>query len=84
MVETNQQLVVSTIKKAEDQEGYIILLYNGKYHQSVQETLTFHFDIQEAYYTDLKEQKNEEIQIKNNTLTLKPLNHCQFITIYVR
>ena len=50
----------------------------------MQETLTFHFDIHEAYYTDLKEQKNEEIQIKNNTLTLKPLNHCQFITIYVR
>lgn len=84
MFETNQQLVVSTIKKAEDQEGYIIRLYNGKYHQSVQETLTFHFDIQEAYYTDLKEHKNEEIQIVNNTITLKPLNHCQFITIYVR
>ena len=35
-------------------------------------------------YTDLKEQKNEEIQIVNHTITLKPLSYCQFITIYVK
>lgn len=84
LFETNQQLVVSAIKKAEDKKGYIIRLYNGKHHLSQQEILTFNFDIQEAYYTNLKEEKQEKIEIKDNTIVLKPLHHCQFVTIYVK
>ncbi len=84
MFKTNSQLVVSAIKKAEDGEGYIIRLFNGKNHENRNETLTFNFDIREAYYTNLKEEKGEALKIENNSITTKTLSHCQFITLYVK
>lgn len=83
LFKTNQQLVVSAIKKAEDGKGFIIRLFNGKDHQQRSETLTFNFDISKAYYTNLREERQEALKIENNTITTKPLSHCQFITLYV-
>lgn len=84
LFETENNLVVSAIKKAEDGEGFIIRLFNGKDHKNVSDTIKFNFDISEAYYTDLKEEKTESIEIKNNTIKIKELSHCKFVTIYVR
>ena len=84
LFETENNLVVSAIKKAEDSEGFIIRLFNGKNHKNVSDTIKFNFDISEAYYTNLKEEKTEDIEIKNNTIKIKELSHCKFVTIYVR
>ncbi len=46
--------------------------------------MRFHYDISEAYYTNLLEEKIERIDIKNNTIKVKELSHCKFTTIYVR
>lgn len=81
---TDNQLVVSAIKKAEDEDGLILRLYNGKNQKSVSDTLHFNFDIKEAYYTNLKEEKQESIPISNNTIKVKELSHCKFVTIYVK
>ena len=75
---------MSAIKKAEDKEGYIIRLFNGKDHRKISDTLTFNKPIQEAYYTNLKEEKIEDIEIQGSSIQIKELTHCQFITIYVR
>lgn len=84
LFETENHLVVSAVKKAEDGDGLIIRLYNGKDHQRVKDTLKFYDSISEAYYTNLKEEKIEKIEIQNNTIKVKEISHCKFVTIYVK
>ena len=82
LFETEGNLVVSAVKKAEEDDGYIIRLYNGKDHKDLDDKIKFNFDIKEAYYTNLKEEKTEEIKVENNTISVKELSHCKFVTIW--
>lgn len=84
LFETEGNLVVSAVKKAEEDDGYIIRLYNGKDHKDIDDKIKFNFDIKEAYYTNLKEEKTEEIKVENNTISVKELSHCKFVTIWVK
>lgn len=84
LFETENKLVVSAIKKAEDNEGYIIRLFNGKNHENISDTIKFNFDVKEAYYTNLREEKTEDIKVENNTINVKELSHCKFVTICVK
>ena len=84
LFETVGNLVVSAVKKAEEDDGYIIRLYNGKDHKDLDDKIKFNFDIKEAYYTNLKEEKTEEIKVENNTISVKELSHCKFVTIWVK
>lgn len=84
LFESENNLVVSAIKKSEDGEGYIIRLFNGKDHQDIGDKLTFNFDISEAYYTNLKEEKIEQIDVVDNSVVIKSISHCKFITILIK
>lgn len=84
LFETENKLVVSAIKKAEDNDGYIIRLFNGKNHENISDTIKFNFDVKEAYYTSLREEKTEDIKVENNTINVKELSHCKFVTICVK
>lgn len=84
LFQTENRLVVSAIKKAEEEAGLIIRLYNGKDHQNVGDALTFHYDVEEAFYTDLNEVKTEQIPIDGRTVRVRELSHCGFVTIYVK
>lgn len=84
LFETEGNLVVSAVKKAEEDDGYIIRIYNGKDHKDLDDKIKFNFDIKEAYYTNLKEEKTEEIKVENNTISVKELSHCKFVTIWVK
>lgn len=84
LFETENKLVVSAMKKAEDNDGYIIRLFNGKNHENISDTIKFNFDVKEAYYTNLREEKTEEIKVENNTINVKELSHCKFVTICVK
>lgn len=84
LFETENKLVVSAIKKAEDNNGYIIRLFNGKNHENISDTIKFNFDVKEAYYTNLREEKTEDIKVENNTINVKELSHCKFVTICVK
>ena len=81
--ETKGQLVVSAIKKCENRKGYIIRLYNGKDHKELGDQIIFHTNISKAYYTNLKEENMEEIEVNDNTITIRPISHCKFVTLYV-
>lgn len=81
--ETKGELVVSAIKKCENRKGYIIRLYNGKDHQELGDQIIFHTNISKAYYTNLKEETMEEIEVNDNTITISPISHCKFVTLYV-
>ena len=80
---TKNKLVVSAIKKAENKDAYIIRLYNGKFHQDISDQLVFSKKIKKAYYTNLKEEYEGNIKVDNHTISIKPLSHCKFVTIYV-
>ena len=84
LFETEGNLVVSAIKKAEEDDGYIIRLYNGKDHRNLDDKIKFNFDVKEAYYTNLREEKTEAIKVENNTISVKELSHCKFVTIWVK
>ncbi|NCC54009.1 MAG: alpha-mannosidase [Erysipelotrichia bacterium] len=84
MFTSENNLVVSAIKKCEEEEGYIIRLFNGKDHKSLSDKLHFNFDIEEAYYVNLKEEKQDKIEVKNNAIQIKELSHCQFVSVYVK
>ena len=84
LFESENNLVVSAIKKSEDGEGYIIRLFNAKDHQDIGDKLTFNFDISEAYYTNLKEEKIEQIDVVDNSVVIKSISHCKFITILIK
>ena len=84
LFESQNKLVVSAIKKSEDGKGYVIRLFNGKDHQDIGDKLTFNFNISEAYYINLKEEISKEIKVVNNSITIKPISHCKFITILVK
>jgi mannosylglycerate hydrolase len=84
LFESDGRLVVSAIKMAEKGAGIVIRLFNGKDHEILGDEIRFHYDISEAYYTNLLEEKIESIDIKNNTIKVKELSHCKFTTIYVR
>lgn len=84
LFETENKLVVSAMKKAEDNDGYIIRLFNGKNHENISDTIKFNFDVKEAYYTNLREEKTEGIKVENNTINVKELSHCKFVTICVK
>lgn len=84
LFETENKLVVSAMKKAEDNDGYIIRLFNGKNHENISDTIKFNFDVKEAYYTNLREEKTEDIKAENNTINVKELSHCKFVTICVK
>lgn len=84
LFETEGNLVVSAIKKAEEDDGYIIRLYNGKDHRNLDDKIKFNFDVKEAYYANLREEKTEAIKVENNTISVKELSHCKFVTIWVK
>jgi len=84
LFETENKLVVSAIKKAEDNDGYIIRLFNGENHENISDTIKFNFDVKEAYYTNLREEKTEDIKVEKNTINVKELSHCKFVTICVK
>lgn len=83
LFETKGQLVVSAVKKCENRKGYIIRLYNGKDHKEIGDQIVFHTNISKAYYTNLKEENMEEIEVNDNTITIRPISHCKFVTLYV-
>ena len=84
LFETENKLAVSAMKKAEDNDGYIIRLFNGKNHENTSDTIKFNFDVKEAYYTNLREEKTEDIKVENNIINVKELSHCKFVTICVK
>lgn len=84
MFSTQQKLVVSAIKKAENKDGLIIRMYNGKYHFNQDDVIKFNLPVQEAYYTNLKEEQLEPIEVVDNCIRVKQLSYCQFVTIYIK
>ena len=38
----------------------------------------------DRYYTNLKEEKIEQIDVVDNSVVIKSISHCKFITILIK
>jgi alpha-mannosidase len=65
-----KNVIVSTLKKADDSNDYVIRLYEME-GKDTEVTVTFPFKIGRAWITDMIEENPKEIPVVNNTLVLK-------------
>lgn len=64
-----KNVIVSTLKKADDDNNYVIRLYEME-GKDTQVTITFPFTIKKAWKTDMIEENPQEIGIVNNSIIL--------------
>lgn len=70
LVSTNQKnVIIETVKQAEDGNGVIVRLYEGERHRG-NVTLQTGFDLQEAHLCNLLEENEAELSVENNSVTL--------------
>jgi alpha-mannosidase len=74
-------VVVSSVKKAEDGNGIIVRLYEA-FGQNNQAILTFGIDIKKALLTNLIEDKIEDLSVETNTITV-PFKPFEIQTIRI-
>ena len=80
---SNPLIQISTVKKAADVDGMIVRLYNPN-SQSEKCVLKFASPIKKAYTTNLNEEIEDAVEVKNQkqiALTVKP---CKIITLLIQ
>lgn len=83
LFESEGKLTLSTIKQAEERDGVIIRLYNGRYKEAISDVISFEKNLKLAELVDLKENNKAAINIHSNQLLIEKVEHSKFITIYV-
>jgi len=63
-------VIISTLKKADDDNNYIIRMYEME-GKDTEVKITFPFKIGKAWKTDMIEENPEEIGVSGNSLVLK-------------
>ncbi len=74
-----ENVVVDTVKKAEDSDSTVIRMYES-WNKRCNTTLTFGMPFEKAYLCDLMENELEELKISENSVTL-PVKPFEIITI---
>lgn len=59
-----ENIIIETVKLAEDDNSIVIRLYDA-YNRKSNPTLTFGFDVKNAYISDMLENAEEKLEIKN-------------------
>ncbi len=78
----NERLVIDTVKPAEDGNGTVVRLYEGKRCQG-HEKLTFGIKSDKVFLCDLLENELEELSVTDNSVTL-PFKPFEIITLKVK
>ena len=68
-----ENVIIETVKKAEDSDDIVVRLYDS-YNQTSDAELSFGFDVKKAYLCDLLENKLEEVAVKDNKIALTVKN----------
>ena len=76
-------LTLSCVKRAEDRPGLVVRLYNGLEHEEAGARLTFADEVTCASYVDLLERDCAPAEHDAHTVTVEPVGHCRFVTVYV-
>ena len=75
-------IVVETVKMAEDEDAIIVRMYDAFDRKSKPE-IKFGFDVERAYLADLMENTEKEIEVKDNTVKLDVSNY-EIVTLKLK
>ena len=78
----SDDVVIETVKKAEDSEDIVIRMYESK-NMRTSTKLTFGFDFKKAYICDMLENEIKEIAANGRTITLD-LGNFEIVTVKVK
>lgn len=76
-------IVIDTVKKAEDGEGYIVRLYEFKNRKNTQLRLEFFADISQLSLCNMMEEIEEDLDFNENEVELS-ISNCEVITLRVK
>lgn len=79
--ETKDKLTLSTVKKAENRNGYVIRLYNGLFND-IEDEIKFIKVPKTVELVDLKEDTIETLKVQNGVVKLPKLAHAKVMSIY--
>jgi alpha-mannosidase len=65
----SDHIVIDTVKRAEDERAYIVRLYEYKNCKEKSAELVFGIPVKKAVETDLLEQEQKEVEVKNNRIS---------------
>ena len=78
----NDNIVIETIKKAEDSEALIVRMYEA-YNQKGTATINFGFDVSNAYLCDLLENEETPLEVTDNSVSI-PVSNFEIVSIKVK
>lgn len=81
LFETDNHLVLSTVKKAEKRSGYIVRFYNGSF-ESINDCIRFKKTPVKVELVDLKENPISKLDASNKEVNLKEIGHAKIISVY--
>lgn len=82
VISTSGNLILSTIKKADERPGWVIRLFNGGF-AAVEDSLFFKQPVKYAELVDLREKCKEMLMVKEGKVSLPKLDHAKFVSVYV-
>jgi len=82
MLNTQGNLTLSTLKKADMKSGYIARFYNSGLKNEIDDVIEFSDTPSRVYLVDLKEDITAELKLYNNKVFLKDIGHAKIVTIY--
>lgn len=77
-----ENVVVETVKKAEDGNEIIVRMYEA-YDKKSKATLSFGFDVKEAYICNLLEEDDVPVEVKNNKIELD-IRNFEIVTLKLK
>jgi len=77
-----ENIVVETVKMAEDEDALIVRMYDAFDRKSKPE-ISFGFDVERAYLADLMENTEKEIEVKDNKVKLEVKNY-EIVTLKLK
>ncbi len=79
---SHENIVIDTVKKAEDSDSTVIRMYESWNKKVPNATLSFGFEIKKAVLCDLMENEIEVLEIKDNSISI-PVKPFEIVTIRV-
>lgn len=85
LFEVEGTAIVSAVKAPDDPglPGIVVRLFCGFNQGDATATLRFAKPVKHAYLCNLREQQSGDVEVNGCEVTLKPLGHCKFATVYI-
>ncbi|MBR6896478.1 MAG: mannosylglycerate hydrolase [Lactococcus sp.] len=83
LFETTGDLVLSTVKKAENRDGLILRYYNGNYQTPETIKIKVNQAVKLAELVNLKEETKQDLSVSSDCIVIPEVGHAKFISLYI-